>query len=144
MPDTVASTFGEATLMSITHLGTLSFFLLAVALAGAGCSSEDAADSSDDGSVREYAPCDGEASLCALATRFGGSSGDGCLCTHFCEVTEDCPVPSTGNAVPLCVPYGDFEVDGHTAECTLPCDAETTCPDGMFCSGAGCIGVVSE
>lgn len=135
-----AGTFGEAALKSKMHLAALSLFLLAVA----GCSSTDADDSSSEPAPLEYAPCDGELSVCALTSQYGGESGDGCLCTHFCEVTEDCPVPSTGNAAPECVPYGDFEVDGHTAECTLPCDASTTCPDGMFCSGAGCIGVLSE
>lgn len=122
------------------HLAALALFLLAVA----GCSSKDDDDSSSEQTSREYAPCDGQPGACPLANRFGGVSGDGCLCTHFCEVTENCPVPSTGNAIPECVPYGDFEIDGHTAECTLPCDADTTCPNGMFCSGAGCIGALSE
>lgn len=133
-------TLGKVVLKSITHLGELACFLLVV-----GACSPDAEESSDDGGTsREYAPCDGEPGACALANRFGGASGDGCLCTHYCEVTEDCPVPSTGNSVPECVPFGDFTIDGHTAACTLPCDADTTCPTGMFCSGAGCIGFVSE
>lgn len=108
----------------------------------AGCSSGNQGGPSGVG--RAYAPCDGEPGACATATRFGGISGDGCLCTYYCTEDKDCPTPGTGTATPVCQPYGDFVVDGHKADCRLPCDANTVCPAGMFCSPSGCIGGLSK
>jgi hypothetical protein len=102
----------------------------------AGCSST--------GDRPAYAPCDGEPGSCRLATHFGGADGDGCLCTYYCQVDNDCPTPSTGTATPVCQPYGDFSINGHTADCRLPCDSTTVCPDGMFCAPSGCIGALRK
>lgn len=46
--------------------------------------------------------------------------------------------PATGSAVPFCKPFGDQVVNGHTASCSLPCDSNVTCPDGMECQGEEC------
>gem|GEM_PF-6536355 len=112
----------------------------------AGCSSAGTGGTPDDGGSRPpaYAPCDGEPTACRIAVRFGGVSGDGCLCTYYCEVDSDCPTPATGTARPICQPYGDYIVNGHTADCRLPCDANTVCPDGMTCSPSGCIGALKN
>jgi hypothetical protein len=99
-----------------------------------GCSSDDSPD--EDSGI--YAPCDGEPGACALATSLGSSEGDFCLCTHYCDVDAECPMPATGSAVPTCTPFGDVIMDGHTASCTLPCDSKVTCPDGMECQDGEC------
>jgi hypothetical protein len=104
-----------------------------------------AACSSTDGGVsqRSYTPCNGEPTSCALASRTGGSGGDGCLCTYYCMSDRDCPAPESGTAVAICRPFGDYIVNGHTADCRLPCDSSTVCPDGMFCSGGDCWATIS-
>jgi len=112
------------------------FVAIVVSFAIFGCSSDEPS-SEDTQSV--YAPCYGEPGACGLATVQGGSSGpEYCLCTHYCEVATDCPTPATGSAVPICKPYGDVVVNGHTAECSLPCDSNVICPDGMECNGGEC------
>ena len=55
----------------------------------------------------------------------------GCLCVDDCMTDADCPVPSTGTAVPECWDKGPgFEND----RCILPCDGGQVCPDGMTCA----------
>lgn len=103
-----------------------------------------ACSSAGGGGTPAYAPCDGKAAACLMATRFGGASGEGCLCTYYCKVDSDCPTPATGTARPVCQPYGDLIVNGQTADCRLPCDASTVCPDGMSCSVSGCIGALGK
>jgi hypothetical protein len=49
----------------------------------------------------------------------------GCMCLLPCTIDADCPVPTTGNAVPVCE---DAEA------CSLSCAGGETCPDGMTCS----------
>jgi hypothetical protein len=117
-----------------------------VLVAFAACSSMEGGNTSDAEAVtrQEYAPCNGEPAACPIASRFGGISGEGCLCTYYCKVDKDCPIPSTGTATPVCQPYGDFRINDHTADCRLPCDAGALCPDGMFCSVSGCIGALRK
>ena len=98
-----------------------------------------ACSSGDSGSPGIYAPCNGEPGACHLATVQGGASGpESCLCTNYCEVDGDCPLPSTGSVVPTCKPFGDVVVNGHTAACSLPCDPSVTCPNGMECQNGEC------
>jgi hypothetical protein len=97
----------------------------------------------DDGSAgsagNQYAPCNGEPNACPLATVRGDASGStACLCRKYCQVDTDCPLPATGTATPICVPFGDVVENGHTAACSLPCDAFTTCPSGMECQSGEC------
>lgn len=47
------------------------------------------------------------------------------VCDHTCETSADCPTPSTGDAVPTCL--------DSVHACELPCDDETTCPNGYQC-----------
>jgi hypothetical protein len=54
----------------------------------------------------------------------------GCMCWVPCTVDADCPVPATGNAVPVCED-ADVISDGV---CSLSCAGGETCPDGMTCS----------
>ncbi|XXX72793.1 hypothetical protein WMF30_34605 [Sorangium sp. So ce134] len=44
------------------------------------------------------------------------------LCVYECEVAADCPQPQSGTATPVC-----------NSICSLPCDENTTCPNGMEC-----------
>jgi len=94
-------------------------------------------------SADEYAPCSGESGSCSESTRNGGDF-EGCLCTYYCESDDDCPTPDTGTAKPRCRPFGDFEINGESAACFLPCDQTTRCPDGMFCRGGECWGTVGR
>lgn len=55
------------------------------------------------------------------------------VCDHSCAMDIDCPVPSSGNAVPVCI-------SGLHA-CELPCDESTTCPDGYACESTASWGV---
>lgn len=48
-------------------------------------------------------------------------------CTLECESEKDCPVPSTGEAVPVC------EGPPGTDICSLDCTGGVACPDGMTC-----------
>jgi len=98
------------------------------------CSSEQGGDVR-----REYAPCNGEPGACGEAVRMGGAV-DGCVCTYYCKSDADCPKPGSGTVTPHCEPFGDVVINGHTAACVLPCGADDTCPDGMFCSGTACWG----
>lgn len=43
-------------------------------------------------------------------------------CIHQCGTSADCPVPLSGDSVPVC----------HSGFCQLPCDA-ATCPNGLSC-----------
>lgn len=99
------------------------------------CSSGE--ESSSDSGI--YAPCNGEPGACALSLGVGAAEVEFCVCTHYCKVDADCPMPATGSAVPTCVPFGDVVVDGHTASCSLPCDKTVTCPDGMECQFDQCL-----
>ena len=100
-----------------------------------GCSSDDSPD--EDSGI--YAPCNGEPGACALAKGVGTSEGEFCVCTYYCKVDADCPAPATGSAVPTCEPFGDQVINGHTASCTLPCDANVACPNGMECQFGECL-----
>jgi hypothetical protein len=73
-----------------------------------------------------------------------GSSLDHCLCTYYCKADADCPVPTSGSAKAVCKPFGDFVANGHTASCSLPCDASHTCPDGMECYNDECWARISK
>ncbi|WP_437579974.1 hypothetical protein [Sorangium sp. So ce887] len=44
------------------------------------------------------------------------------LCIYECEAAEDCPQPQSGTARPAC-----------NSICSLPCDENATCPNGMTC-----------
>lgn len=48
------------------------------------------------------------------------------FCTLECEDADDCPIPSTGTATPVC------EGPPGTDVCVLNC-ADAECPDGMTC-----------
>ena len=45
------------------------------------------------------------------------------LCRYDCESDADCPQPQSGDVVPVC----------DHAQCAMPCDDRSTCPDGMTC-----------
>jgi len=126
--------------------GLRLFCLWGLLLVNWTCSSGSGTDTPDSAAAGPsvYASCDGEPGGCSIATRFGGVSGDGCLCTIYCEADSDCPAPASGTASPTCQPYGDVIVNGHKADCRLPCDASTVCPDKMFCSPSGCIAVLGK
>jgi hypothetical protein len=99
----------------------------------------DACSSDNSSGSQSYGPCHGEPGACTDAESTGTVSGlDHCLCTHFCTTAADCPVPGTGTAKPICKPFGDVVANGHTASCSLPCDASHTCPDGMECYNDEC------
>ncbi len=120
--------------------------LWCVLLALVACSSTETSTRSSKVTVprQEYAPCNGEPGACSAAIRFGGASGEGCLCKHYCKIDADCPSPSTGTATPYCVPYGDVVENGHTGDCRLRCEAGAICPDRMFCFMGGCLGTISK
>jgi hypothetical protein len=46
------------------------------------------------------------------------------LCIHDCEADTDCDDGGSGNALPVC------DIDGS---CTLYCDEQRICPEGMVC-----------
>lgn len=64
-------------------------------------------------------------------TGWGGPcTPEGCddyyvVCDHTCMSDGDCPVPLTGDAVPVC--------NESVHACNLVCDETTTCPDGYVC-----------
>jgi hypothetical protein len=61
----------------------------------------------------------------------GAACTQGCSCIETCAVDAECPVPATGNAVPVCLDWGPgFEND----RCILPCGGGEVCPDGMVCA----------
>jgi hypothetical protein len=63
-----------------------------------------------------------------LATPLGDEFGRcsfACQCHEHVDEDEECPSPETGNVVP------HLGADGR---CTLPCDSESICPDGMACA----------
>ena len=90
----------------------------------------------------EYAPCSGEDSVCSEATQTHDGAFDGCLCTIYCESDDDCPTPESGNATPRCKSFGDYEINGESAACSLECDGHHVCPDGMSCNAGECWGRV--
>jgi hypothetical protein len=47
------------------------------------------------------------------------------VCDHTCETADDCPVPLSGDVVPVCIE--------RVHACQLPCDDDTSCPDGYSC-----------
>lgn len=50
-------------------------------------------------------------------------------CSPACEKDADCPDPGTGEAAATCT---DISGEGDFF-CILPCNAQTSCPDGMAC-----------
>lgn len=44
------------------------------------------------------------------------------LCNYECATDADCPTPQSGDVAPVC-----------NNVCYLPCDGDSTCPDGMAC-----------
>jgi hypothetical protein len=89
-------------------------------------SSEDSSTGTPPGG--EYPPCmaDDECSdpytLCWPSDDFGMPN----YCTLECESADDCPVPSSGEAVPVCEGPPDIDI------CALDC-TDGECPDGMTC-----------
>lgn len=87
------------------------------------------------GPVEEpYPPCpSGSSNECpdgqrCLTITFGGDIIGSWCSEQGCEIDADCPVPSTGNAMPDC------RVSGGTSVCVLDCSgASNQCPDGMVC-----------
>ncbi len=80
--------------------------------------------------------CSSTGGVCEGTSEIGYDSGPGgdypfgnfwVTCQHACEEDSDCPVPGTGTAEPECGIVG----------CQLPCDDNTTCPDGFFCFDDG-------
>ncbi len=132
----VVSTEVPAVHQSVGAMRKFAAFILSLAIVA--CSSES--KSGEDGSsTGNYAPCSGEPGACRLSSFQGGNGGPGlCLCLYYCEVDADCPTPATGSAVPTCTPFGDVVENGHTASCTLPCDSNVDCPDGMACQTGEC------
>jgi len=55
---------------------------------------------------------------------------DHSVCTHPCERSDQCPQPSSGDAVAVCAGQ-DFD------QCLLDCSDDATCPDGMECLEIG-------
>ncbi len=66
--------------------------------------------------------CEKPYSLCWPPDDFGTPN----FCTLECASSDDCPVPSTGSAVPLCEGPPDQDV------CVLDCE-DGDCPTGMGC-----------
>jgi hypothetical protein len=66
--------------------------------------------------------CSDPYTLCWPPEKFGEPT----FCTLECEAADECPVPSTGEAVPVC------EGPPGTNICALDC-TEGECPDGMEC-----------
>lgn len=66
---------------------------------------------------------------------FSGDAILGTWCAEtWCESPADCPVPSTGNAVPNCR-------GNNPTFCVLDCGADQGgCPEGMGCEFVGSIG----
>lgn len=67
--------------------------------------------------------CSDPYTLCWPPEKFGMPV----YCTLECESADDCPVPSTGEAVPVC------EGPPGTDICSLDCTGGVACPDGMTC-----------
>lgn len=98
-------------------------------------SSEDATTSTDSGSTSapygacdDGADCDGGACVTLYL-----DYEERLVCYPPCEEAPECPVPESGEAVPVCTDSG----------CGLDCDAEgggpgtVPCPDGMVCGYTG-------
>lgn len=56
------------------------------------------------------------------------------VCTMPCQEDGECPVPTSGDAVPVCAGQNDDQ-------CVLECAGGATCPDGMECQMAGPAGM---
>ena len=73
-----------------------------------------------------YDPC-GSNMDCAPDTVCNGFLG---YCSLDCMGDDtNCPMPATGDVVPIC--------GGMSNNCILPCGNGDTCPDGMMCAGGG-------
>jgi len=48
------------------------------------------------------------------------------ICENPCDSDDDCPIPLTGSAAPVC----------HDELCQLPCEDDAECPDGFSCHEA--------
>jgi hypothetical protein len=66
--------------------------------------------------------CEDPYSLCWPPEQFGTPN----FCTLPCESAKECPVPTTGEAVPVCEGPPDQDI------CVLDC-TDGECPDGMTC-----------
>jgi hypothetical protein len=74
---------------------------------------------------RTYAMACPSGSASGSGVRDGGECAEVCWCTPDCTAAEDCPLPESGTAVPVCSEFG---------ECELPCADGENCPDGMECT----------
>lgn len=55
------------------------------------------------------------------------------ICAPFCGGPDDaCPIPATGDAMPVCTPFAG---DGGSGD---PCEDSSTCPDGETCNDGAC------
>jgi hypothetical protein len=71
-----------------------------------------------------YAPCKGPSDCTAFGLQCEAPLGKG-FCSTSCTNDNDCPQPSTGNALPSCTSNG---------YCALVCFGGITCPDGLSCN----------
>src|SRR5688572_28939837 len=78
-------------------------------------------DSGDPPSPNPYGDCDLGCPVAGSMCSWGG-------CSQPCGVSEECPSPTSGNALPEC-PYPNYSY------CVLDCENGEICPDGMTCIG---------
>jgi len=73
-----------------------------------------------------WSPCSSDDD-CVEGIECGGTSR---FCRGACAADTDCPMPITGDAVPMC---------GSAGTCVLPCPGGSSCPVGTACDGAYCL-----
>lgn len=76
-----------------------------------------------------YGQCDGERSDCPVGIVCEPSGAMPLTCVPPCEADGDCPPPTSGESVPVCM-----SPPGEGSWCVLPCLGENQCPEGMQCS----------
>ena len=91
---------------------------------------------STGGEPVDYPPCTEMDPQCPppyeVCYEFSGPNHS--VCTQPCMQDDECPVPTTGDATPVCAGQ-----DGD--QCLLNCANGATCPDGMECLDIGEMGM---
>ncbi|MCY1058515.1 hypothetical protein [Nannocystis sp. SCPEA4] len=84
-----------------------------------------------DPNAPPYASCEGSAATCQPGVLICINSAHDDLeftvCAPYCGDNDECPVPATGTATPVC------DVNSEPKVCSLDCSEGQQCPDDMVC-----------